>query len=235
VNSSLFNQPSFRPNYLAGIVNHGVYTTGPFSTVHAGFANIILGPVLSFPTEASTRSKQEETAFLIRQILDAPMLAASMVSPSELLQAQLEKLAVNAIINPLTVIFDCLNGELFHSVATRVLIRALIYELSTVICATILSRNKNVDPAVLARFSPEELEKVISEVSAKTAGNISSMRQDVCAGRKTEIDYINGYIIARGAECGIKCPQHSKLVRLVKGKTLIAESQIPEVFQDLRI
>jgi 2-dehydropantoate 2-reductase len=235
VNSSLFNQPSFRPNYLAGIVNHGVYTTGPFSAVHAGFANIILGPVLSFPTEASTRSKQEETAFLIRQILDAPMLAASMVSQSELLQAQLEKLAVNAIINPLTVIFDCLNGDLFHSVPTRVLIRALIYELSTIIRATILSRNKNVDPAVLARFSPEKLEKVISEVSAKTAGNISSMRQDVCAGRKTEIDYINGYVIARGAECGIKCPQHSKLVRLVKGRTLITESQIPEVFQDLRI
>jgi 2-dehydropantoate 2-reductase len=70
------------------------------------------------------------------------MLAACWVSPSELLQAQLEKLAINAIINPLTVILDCLNGELFHSVATRMLIRALISEVSAVIRATILSRNK---------------------------------------------------------------------------------------------
>jgi 2-dehydropantoate 2-reductase len=87
----------------------------------------------------------------------------------------------------------------------------------------------------LARFSPEKLEKVISEVSVKTAENISSMRQDVRAERKTEIDYINGYIIARGAEHGIECPQHSRLVRLVKKKALISESQIPEIFQDLGI
>lgn len=205
VTSSLFNQPSSRPNYLAGIVNHGVYTTGPFSAVHAGFANTILGPVLPPPTEALTSSKREETGFLIQQILAAPMLAASLVSPSELLQAQLQKLAINAIINPLTVIFDCSNGELFQSVAIHVLIQALISEISIVIRATITSRNENVDPAALAKFSPENLKKVISDVGAKTAKNISSMRQDVQAGRETEIDYINGYIAARGAEYGIEC------------------------------
>ncbi|KAH0557039.1 hypothetical protein GP486_005172 [Trichoglossum hirsutum] len=230
VTLSLFNQ-SFRPNYLAGILNHGVYTTGPFSAVHAGFADTIFGPALLPSTEALTSSRQEETSFLIQQILSAPMLAASLVSPSELLQAQLQKLAINAIINPLTVIFDCFNGELFHSTAIRVLIQAIISELSTVIRAIITSRNGNLDPAILARFSPENLEKVISDVGAKTAKNVSSMRQDVRAGRKTEIDYINGYIIAQGADYGIECPQNSKLVDLVKGKTLISEFQIPEVFK----
>jgi 2-dehydropantoate 2-reductase len=230
VTSSLFDQPSSRPNYLGGILNHGVYTTGPFSAVHAGFADTILGLVPPPSTEAPTGLKQSETAFLIQQILNAPMLAASLVSPSEFLQAQLQKLAINAIINPLTVIFDCFNGELFHSTAIRVLIQAIISELSTVIRAIITSRNENLDPAVLARFSPENLEKVVSDVGAKTAKNVSSMRQDVRAGRKTEIDYINGYIIAQGAHYGIECPQNSKLVDLVKGKTLISEFQIPQVF-----
>ncbi|KAI9765937.1 MAG: hypothetical protein M1840_007078 [Geoglossum simile] len=230
VTSSLFNQSS-RPNYLSGILNHGVYTTGPFSAVHAGFADTILGPALPPSTEASTGSRQEETSFLIQQILSATMLAASLVSPSELLQAQLQKLAVNAIINPLTVIFDCFNGELFHNTAIRVLIQAIISELSAVIHAIITSRNGNLDPAISARFSPENLEKIISGVGAKTAKNISSMRQDVRAGRMTEIDYINGYIIAQGAEYGIKCPQNSKLMDLVKEKTLISKSQIPGVFR----
>lgn len=230
VGLSLFDQPSSRPNYLAGIVNHGVYTTGTFSAVLAGFANTILGPVLPSHPEGLISSRQEETAFLVQQILNAPMLAASLLSPSGILHAQLQKLAVNAVINPLTVIFDCLNGELFQSAAIGVLIQALVFELSAVIRAIITSTKADVDPAILARFLPETLEKIISDVGAKTAKNISSMRQDFHAGRETEIDYINGYILARGADYGIECPQNSKLVRLVKEKAFISESQIPEVF-----
>jgi 2-dehydropantoate 2-reductase len=84
----------------------------------------------------------------------------------------------------LTVIFDCFNGELFRSTAIRLLIQAVISELSTVIRAIITSRNGDLDPAVLTRFSLENLEKVIFDVGAKTAKNVSSMRQDVRAGRQ---------------------------------------------------
>ncbi|PGH12528.1 hypothetical protein AJ80_06689 [Polytolypa hystricis UAMH7299] len=233
VNSSLFNQPSSRPNYLAGIVNHGVYTTSPFSAVHAGFANTILGPVVGLPAEVQTPKQKEEMAFLTQQILDAPNLATSLVSPAELLYTQLQKLAVNATINPLTVIFDCFNGELFQSTEIRKLMVPLVHELSTVIRGIIASGqgvNHAIEPKLSDRFSPENLDRIICDVGAKTSKNKSSMRQDVLGGRKTEIDYINGYIVARATEYGMECPLNAKLVDLVKNKTLVPKDDIQKVF-----
>jgi len=55
-------------------------------------------------------------------------------------------------------------------------------------------------------------------VMSKTSNNLSSMLQDVRAGKQTEIEYINGYIVRRGEEMGIKCVMNYMLLQLVKGK-----------------
>ncbi|MEZ5261871.1 MAG: ketopantoate reductase C-terminal domain-containing protein [Acidimicrobiales bacterium] len=44
-----------------------------------------------------------------------------------------------------------------------------------------------------------------------------SMAQDVLKGRRTEIEFINGYIAAKGAEIGMEAPSHVMLTELVKG------------------
>jgi 2-dehydropantoate 2-reductase len=43
-----------------------------------------------------------------------------------------------------------------------------------------------------------------------------SMGQDMLKGRRTEIDYINGLIAAKGAEVGVAAPTHLKLIAAVK-------------------
>ena len=43
-----------------------------------------------------------------------------------------------------------------------------------------------------------------------------SMGQDMMKGRRTEIDYINGVIVEKGAEIGRPAPTHAKLVAAVK-------------------
>ena len=48
------------------------------------------------------------------------------------------------------------------------------------------------------------------------AENKASMLQDVEAGRRTEIDAINGAIVERAAKHGIAVPVNETLVRLVK-------------------
>jgi 2-dehydropantoate 2-reductase len=42
-----------------------------------------------------------------------------------------------------------------------------------------------------------------------------SMAQDILKGRRTEIEAMNGFIAARGAEAGIPAPSHVKLADLV--------------------
>ena len=42
------------------------------------------------------------------------------------------------------------------------------------------------------------------------------MAQDVLKGRRTEIEFINGYIVDKGRMMGIPTPAHEKLVGLVR-------------------
>jgi 2-dehydropantoate 2-reductase len=43
-----------------------------------------------------------------------------------------------------------------------------------------------------------------------------SMGQDMLKGRRTEIDFINGHVVARGAELGLRAPANAALVEAVK-------------------
>ncbi len=63
----------------------------------------------------------------------------------------------------------------------------------------------------------------MAEIEAKAAaviGNIgdatSSTQQDIAAGRRTEIDSLNGYIARRGAELGVATPANEAIWSLVK-------------------
>ncbi len=46
--------------------------------------------------------------------------------------------------------------------------------------------------------------------------NIASMRQDLLKGRPTEIDFMNGAVVARGAAHHIDCPVNRALVAIIK-------------------
>jgi 2-dehydropantoate 2-reductase len=228
VTAGIFKENSRRPHCYVGIVNHGVYATGPFSSVHAGFANMVLGPVLK--EETISASLNSEPPFLLEKILECPLLNARYVSPAALFHAQLQKLVVNAIINPLTVIFDCHNGDIFNSPIRLTLIGSLVQEISNIMLAVVAAQRDSSDEITLDRFSATSLNEVVSDVGSKTSKNISSMRQDSLAGRPTEIDYINGYIVSQAALFGIQSPMNSRIITLVKQKQFILDSDIPKVF-----
>jgi len=106
--------------------------------------------------------------------------------------------------------------------------RLLLAEASQVI--QLMSELHN-DPETASRFSTQKLETIVLDVAEKTAKNTSSMLQDVRAGRATEIDYINGYIVKRGKEQGVDCEINEKLVRLVKEGKVIGAEDIKSEFE----
>src|SRR5437764_1088281 len=55
-----------------------------------------------------------------------------------------------------------------------------------------------------------------------------SMGQDLAKGRRTEIDFINGVIVARGREIGLPAPTHEKLIAAVKRVELGHAAPSPE-------
>lgn len=111
------------------------------------------------------------------------------------------KLAVNCAINPYTVLFDCHNGEVpLHAGAE---LDAVILELQSLLQHQGLS------------LTPAALGELVHSVIVKTAANSSSMRQDVHAGRQTEIDYILGHALCQARQHGLRTPLladlHSRL------------------------
>lgn len=114
-----------------------------------------------------------------------------------------QKLAVNCVINPLTVQYDCTNGELLNHCEE---VAALCEEV-----ASVMEREGQ-------HTSREGLLDYVHEVINTTAANTSSMLQDIRAQRRTEIDYITGYVIRRARAQGLSTPENSRLYEMVKRK-----------------
>ncbi|MCU7555108.1 2-dehydropantoate 2-reductase [Alteromonas sp. ASW11-19] len=121
-------------------------------------------------------------------------------------QAFWNKLAINAVINPLTALNDIQNGGLL-SPAYQQLIARLSGEIAQVISAC------------SHPLSASELQAQIYQVARATADNYSSMHQDVAHQRPTEIAGINGYLIAQAKKKGIDVPANALLVSQIHALT----------------
>lgn len=104
------------------------------------------------------------------------------------------KLVVNAAINPLTALLDISNGELLQRPQARELSARLAKEAARV------AAGRNIP------LPFDDPVKAVEDVIARTADNRSSMLQDVRRGAQTEIDAINGAVVAEGRRLGVPAP-----------------------------
>lgn len=234
VNEKVFPNVADRPTYMLGIISHGVYLQNNFIANHAGFGTTSLGiwrdfekfPPAPKPTSieaTATAPQPSETPlwpitarYLLRTLTRTGVLCATHFPELDLMQLQLEKLVMNAVINPLTALLDIFNGSLLNNTYYTHVIRLLIAEISLVIRS--LPELQGV-PNVDQRFSAARLERIVFDVIKNTAENSSSMRQDVRHHKETELEFINGYIVKRGEEMGINCVMNFMIMQLIRGKT----------------
>lgn len=113
------------------------------------------------------------------------------------------KLAINCAINPLTGLEQIKNGELADKRFEDIL-SSIVKELTQVMQAE----------GIACSF--DELEASVKQVIQATAQNNSSMKQDMFYQRKTEIDFINGYLIKTALKHQIDVPVNQRLFAQVK-------------------
>jgi len=113
------------------------------------------------------------------------------------------KLVVNAAINPLTALLRVPNGELLRRTDALSLMEEVAREAAEVARARGIALPFG-DPAAQVR-----------EVAGLTAGNCSSMLQDVRRGVGTEIDAISGAICREAHTLKVPAPLNCLLWRLV--------------------
>ncbi|MEH6944903.1 2-dehydropantoate 2-reductase [Bacillus sp. JJ722] len=113
-----------------------------------------------------------------------------------------QKLIVNAMINPLTAIFEVTNGTLLTNPYYKTIFTNYFHEIT---------------PLLEIKNQEGVLQHVIT-ICEKTAKNRSSMLRDIEEKRPTEIDAILGYILDLAVEKRASAPITNNLYNMIKGK-----------------
>lgn len=125
--------------------------------------------------------------------------------------AILNKFLFNTCLNAIGAITRMTYGELVSNAHTRHLIKQVADETIRVVRAE--------RQAEVALDGDSYVEQTLTPfVLPKAAAHRSSMLQDVEAGRRTEIDYLNGAVVRRGQRHGIATPANDAVASLVRAR-----------------
>jgi 2-dehydropantoate 2-reductase len=258
----VFRNPEQRPHFIVTVNDHGAWNKDYFHTVHAGVGAITFGIVAdprgrNFETPvADTDVPSPEQLQSLDGIMspkegdDSPYrslrntvaalsnlsgLNAAWKPISHVETAMKRKLVVNSVVNPLTALLGCRNGELLETAEAGKILYRVCSEAAHAFAMQAQEEGSEKEKGVkvrmgLSRVSPgltaRALEEECLRVIKVTAGNISSMLSDVRSGSYTEIDYMNGYLVGLGRSFGLPMTTTTTLLNLVKLRTAIPLDRI---------
>jgi ketopantoate reductase len=129
-------------------------------------------------------------------------------------RTMLEKAIANSVINPLTAILDAPNEAILDERLTP-LMRGLVREACEAFNAAYAGIG-DVSKRKSRLFDAETEYAQVMQVARDTALNFSSMLQDIRAGRKTEVEWLNGRIVEMGRAYGVKTPLNEWVVAMIE-------------------
>ena len=182
---------------VGGTTALGATLEGPGRVAWLGRGETVVGPWTEDAADAARG---------VGEMFDSVGLPTTVVE--DVRRPLWEKLAANAAINPITALTDVRNGATLRdplggtaAAAAREVARA--------------ARASGVD------LTGTDAVEAAARVARATAANRSSMAQDLAAGRRTEVDAINGYVVDRiGVEAA---PVNATLAALVRARQGIGE------------
>jgi 2-dehydropantoate 2-reductase len=179
---------------VGGVTCHGVTYQEPGHVYHAGRGETQIGVY-----HGDNTTKIDELAEMLTEV-------GLVTTVTDNIEGELwAKAAVNASINPITAITGLKNGFLLKLPELTKLLEATCKEVI------------RVAKAANVKLPPCDILEKTKNVVRNTAGNKSSMLQDIERGKRTEIESINGAIVKLGGEHGVPTPVNEALTTLVKG------------------
>jgi 2-dehydropantoate 2-reductase len=140
----------------------------------------------------------------VRSVVELFLRAGLTTEASDRMEQLIwEKLHANVGINAVTALTGIRNGLIAETPVARELCRAAVEE------TMLVARASGFE------ISADMVERVLT-IARATSRNRSSMGQDVDRRKRTEIDAINGAIVAFGEKAHIPTPVNRTLTQLVK-------------------
>ncbi|HMK66125.1 MAG TPA: 2-dehydropantoate 2-reductase [Thermodesulfobacteriota bacterium] len=184
---------------LAGITSHGATYLGYGRVRYAGQGDTFIG--FGFPGIGRDQEETTRPETFASILTGAGFQTRTVDQVDNLLWS---KLLVNVGINALTALTRLQNGALLQFPGTLEIMEEAVREGIRV------GEKKGI------KFIYEDMQAQVKKVCRLTAGNVSSMLQDVLKKKRTEIDFINGVIMETGRAYKIPVPVNSTLTRLIK-------------------
>lgn len=171
--------------------NNGVYKEGN-NAFHVG-----IGP--SYYSAISSTNKPNNHRLIHN---DFEAMFSPCYEEHDLLPLLWKKLIINCAINPLTAIHQVTNGKLAQPEYDQ-LINGIVNEGILV-------------ASQLGITLPNNMLDVVYNVINDTKDNYSSMYQDVKNQKRTEIDFINGYLVNQAQKVSVPAPINASLVEKIQ-------------------
>ncbi|MDE1331021.1 2-dehydropantoate 2-reductase [Vibrio aestuarianus] len=176
---------------LLATTTHGALKASVNQVLHTGKGVTQLG---------AYNAKGEQCQFLVDVLAHA---LPEVVWNNTIEEALWYKLAINCAINPLTALEQCRNGDLANQHFQQQL-ENIVAEVASVMNAEGFA------------VTPSSLLTKVKQVIQATAKNHSSMHQDIFYRRKTEIDFITGYLLKKAKKHQLTTAENSKLYHAIQ-------------------
>jgi 2-dehydropantoate 2-reductase len=164
------------------------------------FGAIFKSPgVIQFMARGYTLIEQHERSARLAGVLSAAGLDCRV--SADIGADVWRKLVINCVVNPITAILGSEVGGIANPQLDP-LKRLVIDECVAVAATQGVAFNVDFIQQIDDRFRPSH--------------NIASMLQDLRRGHPTEIDYLNGAVVALGERHGVDCPVNAALAAIIK-------------------
>ena len=181
---------------LASVIDHpvvpvvvyvGSEMAGPGHVRHHGGGDLAIGP-----------SAASET---LAQAFQAAGIGITIADDIDV--TLWSKLIINCAFNALSAVAGISYGPMLEVAGTREVVTRVVQE------ATAVARASGVT-------IPDDLLGRILDIPNMMPNQMSSTAQDLARGKPSEIDFLNGHIVRKGAELGIPTPANQALQVMVK-------------------
>jgi 2-dehydropantoate 2-reductase len=152
----------------------------------------------------------------VREIATAFTSAGIPTAYAENIEAILwDKILYNAALNPLGAILECTYGQLAENNETHRIMDTIIDEIFRVAQARGIALNWKSAAAYCDHF--------YTRLVPPTAKHYPSMYYDVKAGKRLEIDALNGAVVKLAQEKGIAVPVNQTITDIIKAKETLTK------------
>jgi 2-dehydropantoate 2-reductase len=179
---------------LPAVVYVATEMAGPGHVKHHGRGELVIGP--------SAASQELATLFAAAEV---PVQISDNVAG-----ALWTKLIVNCAYNALSAITQLPYGRMVQGEGVEAVMRDVVQE-----CLAVAQGDGVVVPG--------DIWEAVQRIARSMPGQFSSTAQDLARHKPSEIDYLNGHVLRRGAVLGIATPVNRVLHTLVK----LLESRSP--------